>query len=42
MLVLTATGEDALAFLRIQEVVARHLERFGGREDLRVQWSRSA
>jgi hypothetical protein len=41
-LVLTATGEDAEALRRIQDVVARHLERFGGRESLQVQWSQPA
>jgi hypothetical protein len=38
VLVLTAIAEDLAALARIQDVVGRHLERFGTRAELRVQW----
>lgn len=38
-LVLTATADDDEAMARIQDVVSRHLERFGARDDLRVDWT---
>jgi hypothetical protein len=39
LLVLTATADDADALARIQDVVGRHLERFGARAGLRVEWT---
>jgi hypothetical protein len=39
VLVLTATADDAEALARVQDVIGRHLERFGARNDLRVHWS---
>jgi hypothetical protein len=39
VLVLAATAEDDAAMERIQDVVGRHLERFGARAGLRVGWS---
>ena len=39
VLVLVVTADDADALARVQDTVARHLERFGAREDLRVRWS---
>ncbi|HEU4349067.1 MAG TPA: DUF2218 domain-containing protein [Actinoplanes sp.] len=39
VLLLTATADDADALARVQDAVGRHLERFGAREGLRVQWS---
>jgi hypothetical protein len=38
-LVLTASADDAEGLARVQDVVGRHLERFGAREELRVHWS---
>jgi hypothetical protein len=38
-LILAATATDAEALGRVREVLARHLERFGGREGLRVTWT---
>jgi hypothetical protein len=38
VLLLTATGDDAEALARVQEVIGRHLERFGARDGLRVDW----
>jgi hypothetical protein len=38
-LVLTATADDAEALARVQDVIGRHLERFGAREGLQVRWS---
>jgi hypothetical protein len=38
-LILTATGEDAEALARVQDVIGRHLERFGTRDGLEVNWS---
>jgi caffeoyl-CoA O-methyltransferase len=38
-LVLTATATDDSALRRIQDVVTRHLERFGTRDGIQVRWS---
>ena len=38
VLVLDATADGAEGLAHIQDVVGRHLERFGARADLRVQW----
>ena len=38
LLVLEATAENAEGLAHIQDVVGRHLERFGARADLRVEW----
>jgi hypothetical protein len=38
VLVLTAMAVDLAALARIQDVVGRHLERFGTRAELRVRW----
>jgi hypothetical protein len=38
VLVLAATAETAEALARIQDVIGRHLERFGQRHELRVEW----
>jgi caffeoyl-CoA O-methyltransferase len=38
-LLLVASGADPAALDRVREVLGRHLERFGGREGLRVTWS---
>jgi hypothetical protein len=38
-LVLAASGADDEALQQIRDVLARHLERFGSREGLRVTWS---
>ena len=38
VLVLTANADTAEALARIQDVVGRHLERFGQRNELRVEW----
>lgn len=40
LLVLEASAADAAGLAHIQDVVGRHLERFGTRADLRVQWRR--
>jgi hypothetical protein len=40
LLRVTAPDEDGLA--RLEDVVARHLERFAFREELRVAWHRTA
>ena len=39
VLVLTASADDADALRHVQDVVARHLERFGARHGLQVSWS---
>jgi len=39
-LVLTATAVDAESLDRVQDVLARHLERFGSRRELIVSWQR--
>jgi hypothetical protein len=38
-LLLVAIGVDPAALDHVREVLSRHLERFGGRESLRVTWS---
>jgi hypothetical protein len=38
LLVLTATADSAEALAHIQDVVGRHLERFGARSELEVRW----
>jgi hypothetical protein len=39
VLVLTAAADDEETMARAQDVVGRHLERFGAKAGLRVQWS---
>lgn len=39
VLLLSATAVDADALSHVCDVLGRHLERFGGREGLRVEWS---
>ena len=39
LLLITVTADDVDAVARIQDVIARHLERFGARADLRVEWT---
>lgn len=41
-LVLTATADDVDGLHRVQDVVGRHLERFGARDGLQVTWSTPA
>jgi len=41
VLVLAASAIDQTALARVQDVVGRHLERFGGREGLTVTWTES-
>jgi caffeoyl-CoA O-methyltransferase len=38
-IVLEASATDDAALAHVQDVVGRHLERFGAREDLTVTWS---
>jgi caffeoyl-CoA O-methyltransferase len=38
LLVLEASADSAEGLAHIQDVVGRHLERFGARADLRVDW----
>lgn len=38
-LVLRVRAEDEEALARLEDVVGRHLERFGHREELKVSWS---
>jgi hypothetical protein len=38
-LVLEAVADDAEALARVQDVLGRHLERFGARRELVVRWS---
>jgi caffeoyl-CoA O-methyltransferase len=38
LLVLEATAEDVQGLAHIQDVAGRHLERFGARAALRVEW----
>jgi caffeoyl-CoA O-methyltransferase len=38
LLVLKASAEGAEGLAHIQDVVGRHLERFGARADMRVEW----
>jgi hypothetical protein len=40
-LVLTATAADDEALARVEDVLGRHLERFGQRNELTVTWVRS-
>ena len=40
-LVLEALAADDESLLRVQDVLARHLERFGARRELTVEWSTS-
>jgi hypothetical protein len=42
VLVLTANADNAEALARIQDVVGRHLERFGARAELQVEWVATA
>jgi hypothetical protein len=37
---LHATADDAESLDRVMDVVGRHLERFGQRDELRVEWVR--
>jgi hypothetical protein len=39
LLVLEATADSAQGLADIEDVVGRHLERFGARADLRVRWT---
>lgn len=39
LLVMAVTAADASALTRIEDVVARHLERFAFREPLKVAWT---
>jgi hypothetical protein len=39
VLILVATADDDEELAHVRDVVERHLERFGGREGLRVSWS---
>jgi hypothetical protein len=39
VLLLVATAPDAENLSHVRDVLGRHLERFGGREGLRVEWS---
>jgi uncharacterized protein len=41
VLTLHASGPDAEALDRVQDVLGRHLERFGTRQELTVVWTRS-
>ena len=38
-LILEATAADDESLARVQDVLARHLERFGARRELTVHWS---
>ncbi|MFF1574222.1 DUF2218 domain-containing protein [Leifsonia sp. NPDC058292] len=38
--VLTATADDEDALARVEDVLGRHLERFGDKEELKVVWHR--
>jgi hypothetical protein len=40
-LVMHAAAEDAESLARLQDVLARHLERFGARRQLSVSWQAS-
>ena len=40
-LVLLATADDAESLARVEDVLARHLERFGARRELAVEWSQA-
>ncbi|MBA9003945.1 DUF2218 domain-containing protein [Thermomonospora cellulosilytica] len=41
VLVLTAAAPDAESLARVEDVVGRHLERFGTRDEMTVRWTRS-
>jgi hypothetical protein len=41
VLTLHAAGPDTAALDRVQDVLGRHLERFGTRQELSVVWSRT-
>ena len=41
-LILRASAGDEASLARLEEVVARHLERFAFREELKVGWTRAA
>ena len=38
VLVVEAAGIDQLALQRVQRIVTKHLQRFGGHDGLRVEW----
>ena len=40
-LVLLASGSDEQAVAQVEDVLGRHLERFGARDALTVSWTRS-
>ena len=42
VLTLLAQGPDAETLARVQDVLGRHLERFGQRNELTVTWTRTA
>jgi hypothetical protein len=42
VLVLLAEAPDAEALARVEDVLGRHLERFGARNELVVRWSQDA
>jgi len=42
VLVLRATAADAAALSQVEDVVARHLERFAFRDQPEIRWDRSA
>jgi uncharacterized protein len=42
VLILEACGSDQPSLERVQRIVAKHLERFGQREALTVEWARRA
>jgi uncharacterized protein len=41
-LVLEATADDAEALALVEDILGRHLERFGARRELTVSWRRDA
>lgn len=41
VLTLTAAGDDPVAVAVAEDVLGRHLERFGARNELSVRWTRS-
>ena len=41
VLTLTAAGDDPAAVAVVEDVLGRHLERFGARNELAVHWTRS-
>jgi hypothetical protein len=42
VLTLTAAGNDPAAVAVVEDVLGRHLERFGARNELAVRWTRGA